>query len=611
MPYFSLLPIATATLYPLPPMLLSLRIQNFTLIDELELEFGAGLNVLTGETGAGKSIILDAIDLVLGGKATLRMIRTGTEKATIEGTFEPNDRIRAWLIDREFDLPDDTLICSRELSLHGNNLRSRMRVNGAICNRQLTQELRELTIEITAQGQTAQLTNTTHQRELLDLYGGATLIQQRENIAIAHTAYQQAYQTWLDRQHNEQQRLQRLDLLEYQARELAEVNLTTPEELSDLETERQRLSHVVDLQQQSYAVYQLLYQDDIGGAIAVADLLGKAESTLIDMVEIDASLQSTLDLVSLALAQIVEAGREINYYGEALEADPDRLLEIEERIRTLKLICRKYGPSLTEAIEHQLSIQTELSQLTGAGISLEQLEQQAKNLHTKLVKACQKLTTLRQQAAIDLEQNLIRELKPLAMDKVQFQVEIAPQPPTSIGADSIIFQFSPNPGEPLQPLAATASGGEMSRFLLALKACFSNNGGAGTLIFDEIDAGVSGKVAQSIAGKLHHLSQSQQILCVTHQPLIAAMADRHFRVAKETILDPKDDTNIPDPTTNGNSITSERTIVRIEELHSQQQRRDEIAQIAGGQSAQEAISFATSLLSQAKTRKKAVKQSRK
>ena len=580
-------------------MLLSLRIQNFTLIDELELEFGAGLNVLTGETGAGKSIILDAIDLVLGGKATARMIRTGMEKATIEGTFVTTARVRQWLIDRDFDLADDdTVICSRELSLSGIHLRSRLRVNGTICNRQLIQELRELSIEITAQGQTVQLTNTTHQRELLDLYGGTTLLQQRESIAIVYSEYQQAYQKWLDRQQTEQQRLQRLDLLQYQVQELTEVHLTTPSELLDLETERQRLSHIVDLQQQSYAVYQLLYQNDTG-AIAVADLLGKAESTLIDMVAIDTSLQFSLDLVSLALTQVTEAGREINYYGDSLEADPDRLIEIEARIRTLKLICRKYGPSLTEAIEHELTIQTELTQLTAAGASLEELEHRATDLQAQLATACQKLTTLRQQAAIDLERHLIGELKPLAMDKVKFQVKIAPQTPTPTGADSIAFYFSPNPGEPLQPLADTASGGEMSRFLLALKACFSHNGGAGTLIFDEIDAGVSGKVAQSIAGKLHHLSQSQQVLCVTHQPLIAAMADRHFRVAKETI-----------DTGNGNS-EQERTIVRIEELHSQQQRRDEIAQIAGGQSAQEAISFATSLLSQAKTRKKAVKQSPK
>ncbi len=583
-------------------MLLSLRIQNFALIDELELEFGDGLNVLTGETGAGKSIILDAIDLVLGGKASPRNIRTGAVQATIEGTFSTTERIGNWLRDREFDLPDDdTVICSRELSLHGTNLRSRMRVNGAICNRQLALELRELLLEITAQGQTVRLTEPTYQRELLDLYGGLPLLHQRDRIAIAYTNYQSVYRAWIDRQQNEQQRLQRIDLLQYQAEELDRAQLTTADEPLHLEDERQRLTHVVDLQQQSYAVYQLLYQNDTGEAIAVADLLGKAESTLIDMVEIDSSLQPTLDLVSLALAQITEAGREINYYGDALEADPDRLLEIEERIRTLKLICRKYGPSLTEALEHQSAIQTELTQLTGAGASLEELEQQAQDLRHQLDRDCAELTHLRQQSASELERKLIGELKPLAMEKVQFQVEILPHPPTSTGADSITFNFSPNPGEPLQPLAATASGGEMSRFLLALKACFSQNGGVGTLIFDEIDAGVSGKVAQAIASKLHHLSQFQQILCVTHQPLIAAMADRHFRVAKATIE--------RDNLTNGNSAHgNERTIVRIEELQSQHQRRDEIAQIAGGQSAQEAISFATSLLSQAKTSKNNSKQ---
>ncbi len=582
-------------------MLSSLRIQNFALIDELELEFGAGLNVLTGETGAGKSIILDAIDLVLGGKATVRMIRTGSEKSTIEGTFQLTDRVGKWLKDREFDLLDDrALVCSRELSFNGGNLRSRLRVNGAICNRQLTQELRELLIEITAQGQTVELTNPIRQRELIDLSGGEPLLQQREKVKIIHLAYQQAYQTWVDRQTNEQQRLQRLDLLQYQAEELSQANLTTADEPIHLEEERQRLTHVVDLQQQSYAVYQLLYQNDTGESRAVADLLGKAEVTLIDMVEIDGSLQSSLDLVSLALAQVTEAGREINYYGDALEADPDRLLEIEERIRSLKLICRKYGPSLSEAIDYQNTVQTELAQLTGAGISLEELEQQAHERQVELSIACELLTTLRQQAAQDLEHRLIRELKPLAMDKVQFQVVITPQKPTPTGADSMIFHFSPNPGEPLQPIAATASGGEMSRFLLALKACFSHSSGVGTLIFDEIDAGVSGTVAQAIASKLHLLSQSQQILCVTHQPLIAAMADKHFRVAKDTIV--ASDTSNHD---------TERTIVRIEELHSQHQRRDEIAQIAGGQSAQEAISFARSLLSQAKTQKKEVKRAQK
>jgi DNA repair protein RecN (Recombination protein N) len=572
-------------------MLLSLRIQNFALIDELELEFGLGLNVLTGETGAGKSIILDAIDLMLGGKATPRMIRTGSDKAIIEGTFGTNERLKAWLSEQDIDLYEDgTIVCARELTLNGENLRSRLRVNGIVFNRKLTEELRELTIEITAQGQTVQLTTASHQRELLDIYGGEDIIEHRDRVARALSAYQQAYQTWQSSQESEQQRLQRVDLLQYQVEEIERVQLTTADELIELETERERLTHVVDLQQQSYTVYQELYQNDAGEIPAVADLLGKAESTLTEMVEIDPDLQPILDLVSTALAQVTEAAREINYYGDSLEADPDRLQEIEERIRLLKQICRKYGPTLMDAIGHYLVVKSELDQLKEASGSLPELEQKVQHLQSQLTLACEELTSRRQLAAIALEQHLIRELKPLAMEKVQFQVNISPQSPTSTGADAIAFYFSPNPGEPLQPLAETASGGEMSRFLLALKACFSQVESVGTLIFDEIDAGVSGNVAQAIADKLHHLSHHHQILCVTHQPLIAAMADRHFRVAKTVVPSEVDK-------------EGERTIVSIQELKEERQRRDEIAQIAGGKSAQEAIAFATSLLSQAQTNK--------
>jgi DNA repair protein RecN (Recombination protein N) len=575
-------------------MLLSLRIQNFALIDQLELEFGLGLNVLTGETGAGKSIILDAIDILLGGKATARSVRSGTDKATIEGTFRVGDRAREWLTSQDIDLYEDgTIVCSRELSLQGENLRSRLRVNGVIFNRKLTEELRELTLEITAQGQTIQLTTPSHQRELLDIYGGEDIISHRHTVSRAFQAYQEVYQAWQDRQQSEQERRQRIDFLQYQVREIEDVHLTVADELTELEEERQRLTHVVDLQQQSYTVYQELYQNDDGDSPAVADLLGQAESTLSGMVDIDSNLQPILDLVSTALAQVTEAAREINHYGDSLEADPDRLEEIEARIRSLKQICRKYGPTLMDAIGHYLVVKSELEELLQAEESLSELEQRSHQLQSQLNNVCEQLTTRRQLAAMALEQHLIRELKPLAMEKVQFQVNISPQSPTPTGADSITFYFSPNPGEPLQPLAETASGGEMSRFLLALKACFSQVESVGVQIFDEIDAGVSGKVAQAIADKLYHLSHHQQILCVTHQPLVAAMADRHFRVTKTVI-----------PSAIDHDVANlERTIVSIQELREEHQRCDEIAQIAGGKSAQESIAFATSLLSQAQTNK--------
>ncbi len=574
-------------------MLTALRIENFALIDCLELSFGAGLNVLTGETGAGKSIILDAIDTVLGGKVSSRVIRTGTAKALIEATFQVEPNLVNWLNQQEIDLIDEQfVICSRELAVNQGNLRSRSRINGVLVNRPLIDRLRDRLVEITAQGQTVQIGQPALQRELLDLFGGNPIIQQRSTVTAAFLAYQQAVSALEKRRHSEQQRLQRLDLLEYQIRELQAASLTEADELEQLEQERQRLSHVVELQQLSYKVYQALYQND-RGELAAADLLGQAETTLNDMVRYDSQLQTILEMVSAALAQIGEAGRQINSYGEALETDPHRLEEVEERLRSLKQICRKYGPTLADAIAHYQKLQSELAELTGTGESLEELEKTAIACQETLTLACQQLTQLRMTTAQELDQILVQELKPLAMEKVQFQVKLAPAAPSSSGADIIAFYFSPNPGEPLQPIAAIASGGEMSRFLLALKACFSQVDSASTLVFDEIDVGVSGRVAQAIAAKLYQLSHRHQVLCVTHQPLVAAMADHHFRVDKETI------NSYLNPENNLESIhPAERTVVRATILDNSQ-RREELAQLAGGQSAQEAIAFAESLLAQA------------
>ena len=595
-------------------MLLSLRIHNFALIDKLELEFGVGLNVLTGETGAGKSIILDAIDVALGGKVSNRLIRSGTERASVEATFRADSALIAWLSEQEIDLLDEAdLVCSREIAVNQGSLRSRSRVNGVLVNRQLMERLRERLVEITAQGQTVQLMAPALQRGLLDLYGGSSLIQQRDRVASAYMASQEASKALEKRRQSEQQRLQRLDWLEYQTQELSTVHLNDPDELEHLEQERQRLSHVVELQQQSYLVYQALYQND-GGASACADLLAEAEANLSDMVRYDSQLQSVLDMVSAALAQVVEASHEINAYGDGLETDPQRLQEVEDRIQALKQICRKYGPTLADAITHYEKLQTELAELGGDGQSLEDLEATYSLCQESLTRECTQLTQLRRTAAEKLEKRLVEELRPLAMEKVKFQVAIAPMPPSGAGGDQVTFYFSPNPGEPLQPLSATASGGEMSRFLLALKACFSNTTGAwGTLIFDEIDVGVSGRVAQAIAQKLNQLSHQHQVLCVTHQPLIAAMADRHFRVDKQVIDQPLVLSSKKRSSSKGNGKASPeleeqlplelpdiRTVVRVSLLDNLSHRRDEIAQLAGGQSAQEAMTFAESLLEKAR-----------
>ena len=568
-------------------MLLYLRIENFALIDHLELDFGAGLNVLTWETGAGKSIILDAIDAVLGGKVSSRVIRTGTNRAMVEATFSVTPPLAAWLSEQEIDLIDDNaVIISREIATTTSNIRSRSRVNGVLVNRQLMGGLRDHLVEITAQGQTVKVGQSAQVRDWLDLYGGDLLLQKRQNVTTAFSIYQQARQALEKRRTSERERLQQLDLLTYQVQELGAANLDDPQEMEILNQERDRLNHVVDLQQMSYKVYQALYQDDQETPTA-ADLLADGEMILTQMIEYDSQLQSLLELVRDAVAAVMEVGRQINIYGEGLEADPQRLEEVEERIRELKQICRKYGPTLTEAIAYYQRIQNELAELNNNEQSIETLEQDEQLYLQQLHHLSQQLSQLRRQTAADLESRLLAELKPLAMDKVRFQVEIVPTTPTAAGADKITFMFSPNPGEPIQPLTEIASGGEMSRFLLALKSCFHQGNEVGTFIFDEIDVGVSGRVAQAIAEKLHQISQGHQVLCVTHQPLIAAMADRHFRVAKLVINKAV------------NSNDQQRTVVRVTTLDNLTTRREELAQLAGGKSANEAIAFAESLLLQA------------
>jgi DNA repair protein RecN (Recombination protein N) len=563
-------------------MLLGLKIENFALIDTLDLELGAGLNVLTGETGAGKSIILDAIDAVLGGKVLGRAVRTGKQRATIEAQFALTPDLSQWLQDQGIkSLEHPYLLCSREID--AGSARNRSRVNGIVVNKRQTEELRDRLVEITAQGQTVQLGQGSSQRAWLDSFGGKDLLSQREQVAKAYGTYQEIGQTLDRRRKAESERLQQLDLFEYQLKELQAANLDDPNEFTDLQKEHQRLNHAVELQRQSYQVYQALYQNDQGEQ-ACADLLGLTENILSDMVEYDAQVQPILELVSNALAQVQEAGRQINTYGDCVETDPERLAEVETRMAELKQICRKYGPTLEDAIDLRERIQADLDALTGGGQSLEVLEQACTEAKAQLDQHCSHLSHLRRKAAQTLESRLVEELKPLAMEKVLFQVYLEPIEPSASGADRVTFLFSPNPGEPLQPLGEIASGGEMSRFLLALKACFSQVDPVGTLIFDEIDVGVSGRVSQTIAIKLHQLSQQHQVLCVTHQPLIAAMADRHFRVRKE-ILD------------------QNRTVVYVEVLMDQEARRQELAELAGGESAQEALSFAASLLHQAADRR--------
>ena len=584
-------------------MLVSLDIENFALIDRLRLDFQAGLNVLTGETGAGKSIILDAIDAVLGGRVSQRMVRSGEKRACLEATFHTTPAVMAWLREQEVPVEGDRLVCTRELTAGRGTVRSRSRLNGHGVNKPLVEALRLRLVEITAQGQTLQVGDPILQLDWLDSVGGKAIAQQRQDTATAYTAAAEAHAALERRRRAEAQRQEQLDLFSFQAEEFSQAALEDPEEMTRLEQERQRLAHAVELQQQSYQVYQVLYENDQGAA-AGADLLGQAVQTLEDMLRYDSTVEPILAMVNDALAQVEEAGRQINAYGEGLETDPQRLQEVETRLSQLKQLCRKYGRSLPALIDYAQEIQASLDVLSGEGQSLEALEATYQQRQGELEGHCAALTKLRHKAARTLEKRLVAELKPLAMERVQFQVALEPTAPGLTGADRAEFLFSPNPGEPLQPLADIASGGEMSRFLLALKASFSRQETGSTLVFDEIDVGVSGRVAQAIADKLHHLGTQQQLLCVTHQPIVAAMADAHFRVGKEVIDQPQSQSGEKGRKKSGQTTVATadqvRTVVRVTPLD-RDRRREELAQLAGGKSHEDALSFADALLTQAAT----------
>lgn len=567
-------------------MLQHLSIRNFALIDTLDLTLAPGLNVLTGETGAGKSILLDAVDLVLGGKASAMMVRQGCDRTLVEATFLPGEGLGAWLADQGIDpLEEGVVICSRELMLSKGGLRSRSRVNGVLINRPTLQRLREQLIEITAQGQMNQLLQSDRQRALLDLYGGEGLGIAVERVARNHRHYQHLYGQWQQRQRRLQEDQQRLDGLRYQWEELQQGGLGDPEELAQRQQECDRLLHAVELRRLAYGADQSLYQNDHDRPTA-ADLLGQALGMVQQMGRYDSAAGAIGELLDNALTLIAEASHALHHYGDRIEADPDRLAEGENRVQQLKQLIRKYAPGgdLRQVIAYQTRVQEELEQLQDRQPQLAQLEEQWQIAQREFLAACTLLSQARQQAADRLSQDLVQHLKPLAMGKVRFACQLEPKPPGPQGAEQVVFAFSPNPGEPLQPLGAIASGGEMNRFLLALKTCFARTPlGAATLIFDEIDAGVSGKVAQAIAHQLHDLSLHHQILCVTHQPLIAALADAHYRVEKTS--------------------QGERTTIAVEHLPNHQSRQVELAQLTGGHAATEALPFAHSLLVQAAAHK--------
>ncbi|QPN62518.1 DNA repair protein RecN [Synechococcus sp. CBW1004] len=559
-------------------MLTGLRLENIALIEQLELSFQSGFTVLTGETGAGKSILLDALDALLGGaqgSQGARLLRRGSPRGRIEASFALTPPLKAWLEEQQLDSDEDELLLSREWRQQDERLSSRHRIAGVAVSRTQVLELRPLLLDLTVQGQTQQLARPGQQRRWLDRFAGeeqqallASVAQAHRHWRQAATALQDAHDSW---QRLQQERERQEQLLE----DLEAAALDDPEEGQHLQTEENRLAHGVRLQEGVMTLIGRL-QEGADQAPSVLDHLAACEAELTQMQQLDPSLAGLAGRCSDGLAALQDLARDLDRYGASLESDPGSLAELQERIAQLKALERRHGRDLGELIAWRDQLREQLTP-GGAEAALEALEAAEAAARTTRDRVNASLTKARRSAAEQLEQQLMQALRPMGLTHVRFTVSLSPCDPGEEGADAVQFLFSANPGQPLAPLAEVASGGEMSRFLLALKTALAAADAHVTLLFDEIDTGVSGRVSGAMAELLRQLAARRQVFCVTHQPLVAAAADHHFRVSKE--------------------VLQGTTHTRVAPLLDTAARQSELAELAGGDSG-EAHSYAASLLGQ-------------
>jgi len=534
--------------------------------------------VLTGETGAGKSILLDALDAVLGGghgAAGLRLLRPGCDLSRIEASFEITEPVGRWL-SREGLIDDgqDELIVSREWRRQQpERVTSRSRLNGVSVNRQQLLDLRPLLIDLTIQGQTQQLSRSGQQRRWLDRLGGTALAHCAQEVRAAWQLWREAAASLAsleDRQDRlEQDRAEQEQLLD----QLEQACLEDPDEWERLEREQDRLVHGVHLQQGLAVVFARL-RDGAEQAPSLQDHFAAVNQELQAMTQMDASLVPLRDRAFDLQTGVEDLLRAMDQYALALESDPEQLDRIQERLEQLKRLQRRHGLDLAGLITRRDELREQLME-GGGSADLERLRQQEQRCRSTLDQANAQLRAARLGAAESLQTSLLDLLPPMGLANVRFEVELMPIEPAEHGSDGVRFLFSANPGQPLAPLIEVASGGEMSRFLLALKTALAAVDGSSTLLFDEIDSGVSGRVSGAMAELLRSLARHRQVFCVTHQPLVAAGADHHFRVSKD--------------------VQDGVTRSRVSHLRDTQQRQLELAELAGGDQAR---AYAASLLDQ-------------
>lgn len=514
-------------------MLLLLEICDFGLIDRVSIEFTAGLNALTGETGAGKSIIIDALQVALGHRASAELIRTGREKARLTAVFDISRLVALKKKLADWGVPEEegaTLVMSRELTRSGRNI---CRLNGQAVPAGVYREAGNCLVAFSGQHEQHFLLSPEYQRELLDRYGGEMTENAGKRVREIYNRLREAKKNFQKMVNTAQERARRLDTLRYQIEEIGRAELVPAEE-EELLKERVRLANAEKILSLAAECYAYL-RGNAGNTPGALDFLSQARRSLGELVRLDETKSTLLSSLEEAYYQIDEAARELAEYSEKIQADPERLQAVEERINQIRSLKKKYGSTVEDILHYREEAEREYFFLSAAEENAGVLEKEILNLEEEWRQEAEKLSQGRKDAALRLEREIAGELSSLKMDRTEFRVhygELADISPA--GKEEIQFFISPNPGEPLRPLAKIASGGELSRITLALRAILVAVEEVPTLVFDEVDTGIGGKTLQAVAEKLSRLAASRQVICVTHAASVASRAVTHHHVRKES-----------------------------------------------------------------------------
>ncbi|MBC7808541.1 MAG: DNA repair protein RecN [Akkermansiaceae bacterium] len=556
-------------------MLTELAVKDFALVESVRLHFGSGLAILTGETGAGKSILLDALGMALGDRVGAEAIRHGADKARVEAVFAVDGgdvRLKDALETAGIEIEDDLLILAREVSSAG---KSSVRINGRAATISTLRAIGESLVDIHGQHEHQSLLATERHVEILDAWCGAEVEKPKAEVATLYQKASDAAKELETLRADARERVRTLDLLSYQCEEIDNAAPRTEEE-EELLNERTRLASAERLFASAGSAVQALRGAEGRGAKSGAvDLLGQAVREIESATSFDETLQPLLETLQSALYAVDDAARDARTYRDSVEFNPQRLEEIETRLDTLKTLKRKYGETLEEVLRYRTEIGERLETLTNAEERIAELVIAETKARGELEKSCAKLTKARQKGAKPFAESILRELKDLAMAATRFSVSIEPKTPGRGGADAVEFLISPNPGVPLKPLAKIASGGEISRVMLAMKSVLSRILSVPTLVFDEVDAGIGGRTGTVLGEKLANLSHTAQVLCITHLPQIAARGARHFQIEKRA--------------------ESGKTVVSVRELDGEMRVR-EIARMLGGEETETVLTHAREML---------------